>query len=73
MMEILIWVGTAATLTGFIGLVYCILRAMRARKAGLDDDAMRDELRRLVIFNMAAFGISALGLALVIMGVILTR
>lgn len=71
-MEILIWLGAAVTLIGVAALIYCIREAMRARKAKLDDDAMRKELRRLVLVNMVAFGLSALGLSCVILGVILS-
>jgi crotonobetainyl-CoA:carnitine CoA-transferase CaiB-like acyl-CoA transferase len=71
-MEILIWMGAAAALIGVAGLVFCVLQALRARRAGLDDDAMRAELQRLVVLNMTAFGISALGLAMVVAGILLS-
>jgi hypothetical protein len=71
-MQALIWGGAAMTLAGVGALVYCVLRAMRARRAGLADAAMRAELQRVVAINMAALGISALGLALVVTGILLT-
>ena len=70
-MQALIWTGAVLTLAGVGGLGYCVLRAMRARKAGLDDAAMRAELQRVVVMNMAALGVSALGLALVVAGILL--
>ncbi|MBL9074969.1 hypothetical protein [Tabrizicola sp.] len=70
-MQGLIWAGTALTLAGLIGLVYCILRAARAKRAGLDDAAMRAELQRVVVINLAAVGLSALGLAAVVTGILL--
>jgi uncharacterized membrane protein len=70
-MQALIWIGAALTLTGVAGLAYCVMRAMRARKAGLEDAAMRAELQRIVVINMAALGISALGLAAVVAGILL--
>ena len=70
-MQALIWVGTAMALAGVGGLGYCVLRAMRARRAGLDDAAMRAELQRVVVINMAALGVSALGLATVVAGILL--
>lgn len=70
-MQALIWAGAAMTLAGVVGLGYCVLRATRARRAGLDDAAMRAELHRVVAINMAALGISALGLALVVTGILL--
>lgn len=70
-MQALIWTGAVVSLTGVAGLGYCILRATRARKAGLDDAAMRAELQRVVVLNLVALGVSALGLMLVVAGVIL--
>jgi hypothetical protein len=70
-MQGLIWGGAALTLVGLIGLVYCILRAARAKRAGLDDATMRAELQRVVVINLAAVGLSALGLAAVVTGILL--
>jgi uncharacterized membrane protein len=70
-MQALIWVGTAMALAGVGGLGYCVVRALRARRAGLEDAAMRAELQRVVLINMAALGVSALGLALVVTGILL--
>lgn len=70
-MQALIWVGAALTLAGVAGLGYCILRAARAKRAGLDDAAMRAELQRVVTINLAAVGVSALGLAAVVAGILL--
>jgi hypothetical protein len=71
-MQALIWAGAVLTLIGVAGLGYCIRRALLARRAGLDDVAMRAELQRVVVINMAALGVSALGLAAVVAGVILS-
>ena len=70
-MQALIWTGAALSLAGVAGLGYCILRATRARRAGLDDAAMRAELQRVVTINMGALGVSALGLMLVVAGILL--
>lgn len=70
-MQALIWAGAALTLVGLAGLGYCILRAVRARRAGLDDAEMRAELQRVVAINMGAMGLSALGLAMVVSGILL--
>ncbi|WP_128516625.1 hypothetical protein [Tabrizicola thermarum] len=70
-MQALIWVGAALTLAGLAGLGYCILRASRAKRLGLDDAAMRAELQRVVAINLGAVGLSALGLAAVVAGVLL--
>jgi energy-converting hydrogenase Eha subunit E len=70
-MQALIWAGAALTVIGLIGLGYCILRAVRARRSGLDGAAMRAELQRVVAINLAAVGVSALGLAAVVAGILL--
>jgi hypothetical protein len=71
-MQIMIWAGAALTAVGLAGLIYCILRASRAKRAGLDDAAMRAELQRVVVINLGAVGISALGLAAVVTGILLS-
>ncbi len=70
-MQALIWIGAALALLGVLGLGYCVARVMRARRASLDDDALRAELRRVVTINLAAVGVSALGLMLVVAGIML--
>lgn len=70
-MEWLIWIGAALTLAGVAGLVWCIYVAVRAKKAGLSDEAMRATLQKVVIWNMAALAVSGIGLMCVVMGVML--
>ena len=70
-MDWLIWIGAAVSLGGIAGLFRCIQLALRARKSGLDSAAMRARLQQIVTFNLAALGVSALGLMLVVMGIIL--
>lgn len=70
-MQILIAIGALVSLAGVAGLVWCILLALKARKAGLPDDEMRARLQHVVVLNMAALGISALGLMLVVTGIFL--
>lgn len=71
-MEALIWIGAVAALAGVAGLIWCIVLAMRARKSGLPDDEMRAALQRVVVLNMGALGVSALGLMLVVAGILLS-
>ncbi len=70
-MTALIWTGAALSLLGVAGLMYCVMRALRARRRALQDDAMRAELQRVVVINMAALGVSALGLMMVVFGILL--
>lgn len=68
----MIWIGAALTLLGVVGLVWCIVLAMRAKKAKLPDDQMRAVLQRVVVLNMAALAVSGLGLMAVVFGVTLS-
>ncbi|MCC6006957.1 MAG: hypothetical protein JJU40_04715 [Rhodobacteraceae bacterium] len=70
-MGILTMIGTAVTLAGLGGILWCIVAAMRARRAGLSDEALRARLQKIVAVNLAALALSALGLGLVVAGVIL--
>lgn len=70
-MQLLILVGALLSLGGVGGLIWCIILALRARKAGLEDDAMRGRLQHIVTLNMIALGVSALGLMLVVAGILL--
>ena len=64
-------IGVITTLLGLIGLVYCMFHAYRAKRAGLTGEALTNHLRRLVAVNMAAFLLSALGLAIVLVAILL--
>ena len=67
----MIWIGAALTLLGVAGLVYCVIIAMRAKKAQLPDEQMRAVLHRAVMLNMAALALSGLGLMCVVVWVML--
>lgn len=67
----MIWVGAVLSLSGVGGLLWCIVLALKARRAGLSDDAMRARLQHIVTLNMAALGVSALGLMAVVAGILL--
>lgn len=69
--EILIWIGAALTLCGVAGLIWCIVLAARARRAQLSDDVLRARLQRVVTLNVAALGVSAVGLMSVVAGIML--
>lgn len=67
----LIWSGATLTLVGVIGLVWCIQLVMVNRRKNLDEAAMRGALQRVIALNMAALGVSAVGLMMVVVGIIL--
>lgn len=67
----IIWGGAALALAGVAGLVWCIVTVAKARRAGLDDAAMRDGMRRVLTVNMGALAVSMIGLMLVMVGIFL--
>ena len=71
-MEILIWIGAAIVLAGVAGLIWCITLVTRARREGLADEALRMRLQRVLPLNLGALFLSAIGLMLVVMGILLS-
>ena len=67
--SVIIWSGAALSLLGLAGLIWCILRVSRAKRAGLDDAAMREVLRGALPLNLGALFLSVIGLMLVIVGI----
>lgn len=71
-MDAVIWIGAALSVAGLAGIIWCIITVARARRAGLDDDTLRARLQKVVAINLGAFGISAIGLMMIVLGVFLT-
>lgn len=70
-METLVWIGALVTMLGLAGLVWCIQRVARAKRAGLDDAALKDVLQKTVAINLGALFLSAIGLMMVVVGILL--
>jgi uncharacterized alpha/beta hydrolase family protein len=70
-MEILIWIGSILSILGLVGLFWCIKTVLTAKKNATSDQQLRDSLQKIVPLNMAALFLSAIGLMLVILGIIL--
>ena len=70
-MDWLIWSGTAVSLLGLAGLIWCILTVMRARKASLPDEEMRAKLQGVLPLNLGALFLSVIGLMMVVVGILL--
>jgi len=70
-MSFLIWPGALISLIGVIGLGWCIRLAAKARKEQLDKTEMTARLQKLVALNMGALAVSAIGLMMVVIGVLL--
>lgn len=68
----MIWIGAAISVVGLLGLVTSAVRVLKAKRAGLDDDALRDAVKSAMVLNFGALMLSAFGLILVVVGVILT-
>ena len=65
----MVWGGAGLSLPGLLGLGWCIIKVSRAKRAQLDDEAMRVVLRKVVPLNMGALFLSVIGLMLVILGI----
>jgi len=70
-MDWLIWSGAAVSLTGLAGLIWCIVTVARARRANLGEDALRKRLQNVLPLNLGALLLSALGLMMVVVGILL--
>jgi hypothetical protein len=70
-MDALIWIGAALSLLGIAGLMWCIVLALRARNSGLAEEEISKSLQKVVVYNMGALGVSALGLMTVVLGIFL--
>ena len=70
-MELLIWMGSILSILGLVGLFWCIKTVLKAKKLATSDDELRSSLRMAVPLNMASLFLSALGLMLVILGIML--
>ena len=71
MYEVMIWAGAGLSLLGLAGLIWCILRVSRAKRAKLSDADMRAILQAVIPMNMGALFLSAIGLMLVVIGIFL--
>ncbi|TDT77341.1 hypothetical protein BDE40_0624 [Litoreibacter halocynthiae] len=70
-MSNLIPLGAVITLMGLLGLIWCIYKVARARKQGLSDEDLRAVMQTTVGLNLGALLLSAVGLMMVVLGIIL--
>jgi len=70
-MEWLIWIGTAITLLGCAGLAASVVMISRAKSAGLDDEALRNRIQKVIPVNLGSLFIATIGLMTVIVGLFL--
>lgn len=69
--DLLVWGGAGLSVLGLVGLVWSILRVARAKRANLDDAALRAAVQAALPLNLGALFLSVLGLMMVILGVFL--
>jgi len=70
-MSWLIVPGVIITCIGLSLLLYTISRIWRAKKQGLSDADMKTQLQAAIAWNLGAMGCSAIGLMIVVLGVLL--
>lgn len=71
-MEYMVWIGAAISALGLAGIIYSILLVRRARKTAENDEALRQEIAKVVPINLGALFVSVLGLMCVAIGVFLS-
>ena len=70
-MNWLIISGIIVTCSGLGLLLYIIARIWRAKKQGVSDTEMKAQLQAAIAWNLGAMGCSAIGLMIVVLGVLL--
>ncbi|OIQ31630.1 MAG: hypothetical protein BM562_07205 [Alphaproteobacteria bacterium MedPE-SWcel] len=70
-MDYLIWAGGALSLLGMMGLVWCVIAVVRAKRKGLSEDQLRAVLQSVLPKNLGALMLSVLGLMLIMVGLFL--
>ena len=70
-MQTLIPIGAVVTMIGLVLLVLCIVRVAKARRAIEDEAALKEALQRTIPMNLAALCLSAVGLMMVVVGILL--
>ena len=71
-MEYLVWFSGALSILGMLGLAWCVLSVVRAKRKGLDDEELRAVLQSVLPKNLGALLLSVLGLMLVMVGLFLS-
>jgi len=70
-MDWLIWSGAAVSALGLFGLIWCIGTVVKARRANLTEDEMRDRIQQVLPLNLGALFLSVIGLMMVVVGILL--
>lgn len=70
-MDTLVYFGAFLAFLGLIGLGYCIVLVVKAKRTGLPDAELKARLQKVVALNLGAVLLSAFGLMMVVVGVLL--
>ena len=71
-MEWIIWCGAALSILGLVGVIYCIVSAMKLRKRLGATEELRTALMKLLPVNLGALMLSILGLVAIVAGIFLS-
>jgi len=63
--------GLFLTVTGLAGLGYCVLQGIRMRGKNLPPEEIHARLHRLIAVNLGSIALSALGLGVLVLGILL--
>lgn len=63
--------GAIVSAIGLVGLIASAVNVVQAKKQGLDEDALRAKLQRVMALNMGALFLSVIGLMMVVVGVLM--
>lgn len=69
-MDFLIYIGAVLALLGIAGVGYCMTRAVKIRKEP-DEEKAKAMLQSLIAWNLGSVSVAAMGLIMVIMGMVL--
>jgi hypothetical protein len=63
--------GLLMTVTGIAGLGYCVVQGIRIRGRNLPPAEIHARLHRLIAVNLGSVALSALGLGVLVLGILL--
>lgn len=68
-MQSMIWIGAALAMIGLLAILFSAFRVAAARKSGIDDDALKAQLSKMLTVNMAGLLVAVIGLMSLILGI----
>ena len=70
-MQALSLLGLVMSIAGLGGLGWCIAQGLKIRRAGLPPAEIHARLHRMIAINLGSVGLAALGLAVLVAGLLL--